>query len=183
MGHYGLKKSSKTITICWKPIAEGDAIVLYDGYLKDIATTFSSFVRSKFPTTKFLTLAQMQVHRKPSCVTITHPKRESVKKILGWMIDCCSGTGLKQYKIEKSKPVANPYFDLGVATYLGIPYLVNKINTYINHRLTTGHLPAIEVQTLLESTTLQDPIFDVLVQHVASRVWQDMQARRRSSQN
>jgi len=116
MGYCRLKKSSKTITICWKPIAEGDAIVLYDGYPKEIAATFSSFIRSKFPSTKSLTLAQMQIRREPSCITIIYLKRESVKKILSWMVDCCSGTGLKQYKIEESKPVINAYFDLGVAT-------------------------------------------------------------------
>lgn len=99
------------------------------------------------------------------------------------MIESCRGGSIKQYKIEPNKPVTNAYFDLGVASYLGIPHLVTKINAYLNHRLATGFIPAPDVQALLESINNQDAMFDRLVEHVSSRVWRDMQARRQGGSN
>jgi len=176
-----LRDSKKTITILWRASAEGDAIVIRDGFPKDVAVTFSSFAKSKFPSTKTLTLAQMQTHREPTCITITHPRKQSVEKVLDWMIESCQGTGLKPHKIEVINSVTNAYYDLGVASYLGISYLVTKINDYLNHRLTAGFIHATDMQTLLETVTNEDPVFDLLVQHVAIRVWRDMKLRNNPS--
>ncbi|KAK5944526.1 hypothetical protein PMZ80_003808 [Knufia obscura] len=164
-----LLQSKQTISIAWRATPQDDAIILRDSFPKDVAVTFSAFAASKYPSIKTLTAAQMQTHREATCVTITHPRKQSVEKLLDWMIESCR--------------VTNAYFDLGVASYLGIPHLVTKINAYLNHRLATGFIPAPDVQALLESINNQDAMFDRLVEHVSSRVWRDMQARRQGGSN
>lgn len=195
-----LSKSKKTLTICHKVYESAAPSVIFDGYPKDVGTAFSGTIQQAFPSIKNMTLVAMQAYREPQVITITGGTMDSVKKTLKWALGNYDGKGLKRYTPANESPFVEAREDKTAGQVLDMPSFTARVDAYMQDRLSKGVLSGKEVTGLhaknaypeyrlgtgvpaqepclpLKVVAKDDPTFNTLVQHVADRTTNDMQAK------
>jgi len=184
---------------------EVEPIVIADGFPKDIATTFSGFIREQFPDIKSMSVKQLKFNRVPTMVAVTGSQKDSIKKALDWALRSCDGKGLKQYLPADTLPLIEARKDKAAGEILGMQSYTAKVEAYIQARLArtlsakevkalheegtyltlriNNGIPVDELAVLLRLVKSDDVIFSTLVDHVANRTIADMQTRYTQNQN
>ena len=163
--------NSERVNVLFREDENSEWCVLYDDFPVAIATTFSNMWKAEVSARHERKVSRVGLSPPKKALTIENGRNaDTYKTILGWMLACCNGTGLKQYPNPSHRHLTQAYLIRCCANHIGCEYLV-KLTTERMESICSGQISAEDVRALWLVTPPDPAMKKFLAEEVAERLW------------
>ena len=122
----GSLRNGPKISVRHKTSETDEITILFDTFPKEVAITFSGLIRKKFPPLNQVSTADL-LKPKSNSILLERGHPGAIKEVLEWMLSCCTGSGLHDFKGIPTQPYWKLACAYEAAQYFEMPYLQEKI--------------------------------------------------------